>query len=197
MVPGRIRWLAMLCSNSSAKLSVMFSLTKSLAQVRRAQRGYLKKRRSILESRNLNKIAGDPQHAPDHAIDGHTRCIQHGGVGARDKRRSGARGIAQITLRYLQRKGGKVSSNPLFFQLLITSQGPLGSARREKNLNLRPREYHTTHIPAVRHQTRGYGKAPLALQERGADLGYGGHLGGVISRFFGPNGARDLRTAEP
>jgi hypothetical protein len=26
-VPGRIRWLAMLCSNSSAKLSVMFSLT--------------------------------------------------------------------------------------------------------------------------------------------------------------------------
>jgi hypothetical protein len=26
MVPGRMRWLAMLCSNSSAKLSVMFSL---------------------------------------------------------------------------------------------------------------------------------------------------------------------------
>jgi hypothetical protein len=29
-----MRWLAMLCSNSSAKLSVMFSLTESPPQIR-------------------------------------------------------------------------------------------------------------------------------------------------------------------
>src|SRR5882757_1709944 len=171
MVPGRMRWLAMLCSNSSAKLSVMFSLTKSLAQVLRAQRGYLKKRRSIHESRNLNKIAGDLQHAPDHAIDRHTRCIQHGGVGARDKRRSDARGIAPITLRYLQRKGGKVSSNPLFFQLLIASQGPLSGAGGEKNLDPCQGEYHGSHVAAVGHQTWRHGKAPLAVQDGSADHG--------------------------
>src|SRR5579863_875857 len=126
--------------------------------------------------------AGHFQDTLDHRIDGHPRCIQQDRVGACDERRSSASGIAQITLRYLQRKGGKVSSNPLFFQLLMAPLGPLGRARREKNLNLRPWEYHGTHIPAVRHQTWGYGKAPLALQERGADLGYGGHPGGVISR---------------
>ena len=68
--------------------------------------------------------------------------------------------IAQITLRYLQRKGGKGSSNPLFFQLLMAPQGPFVRACREKNLHLGLREYHGAHIPAIRHQARGYGKAP-------------------------------------
>ena len=32
--------------------------------------------------------------------------------------------VAPVTLRYLQRKGGKVSSNPLFFQLLMAPERP-------------------------------------------------------------------------
>src|ERR1700722_4661594 len=197
MVPGRIRWLAMLCSNSSAKLSVMCSLTKSLTQILRAQGVTLKNGDRSYESRNLNKFASDPQNAPDHLIDGHTRFIQHGGVGACDKRRSGARGIAPVTLRYLQRKGGKVSSNPLFFQLLIAPVGPFRGARGEKNLDPCPGEYDGAHIPAVRHQSGGCGKAPLALQERSADLGYCGHLGGVISRFLHTNGPFHVQSAQP
>ena len=105
--------------------------------------------------------------------------------------------IALITLRYLQRKGGKGSSNPLFFQLLMASGGPFGGARREKNLHLRLGEYHGAHIAPVRHQTGGYGKAPLALQERGANRRQGGDLGGVIARFLGPNGAGDVLSVQP
>src|SRR5258708_10436368 len=151
----------------------------------------------LLQTSWRQPSAGHFQDTLDHRIDGHPRRIKQDRVGACEKRRSGASGIAQITLRYLQRKGGKVSSNPLFFQLLITSQGPLGSARREKNLNLRPREYHTTHIPAVRHQTRGYGKAPLPLQELGADLGYVRPLESSIPPSLRPNDPHPPRTTHP
>src|SRR3984957_7271621 len=197
MVPGRIRWLAMLCSNSSAKLSVMCSLTKSLTQILRAQGVTLKNGDRSYESRNLNKFASDPQNAPDHLIDGHTRCIQHGGVGACDKRRSGARGIAPVTLRYLQRKGGKVSSNPLFFQLLMASAGPFRGARGEKNLDPCPGEYDGAHIAAVGHQTRRDGKAPLAVQECGADLPKGCDPGGVTARLLGTNGPGGILAVQP
>ena len=60
-----------------------------------------------------------------------------------------------IALRYLQRKGGKGSSNPLFFQLLMPSGRPLDRARGEKNLDLGLREYHGSHVAAIRHQTGG------------------------------------------
>ncbi len=69
--------------------------------------------------------AGHFQNALDHQIDGHPRCIEQDRIRACDKRRYRAACIAQISLRYLQRKGGKVSSNPLFFQLLMASEGPL------------------------------------------------------------------------
>src|SRR5450631_1620403 len=133
--------------------------------------------------------AGYFQDALDHCIDGHTRCIQQERICAWDKRRNRAVHIAQITLRYLQRKGGKGSSNPLFFQLLMASGGALRRTRREENLNLRLGEYHGAHIAAVGHETRGYGKQPLALQESRADYRQGSNLRGVISRPLGPNGA--------
>src|SRR5271170_1287399 len=177
MVPGRMRWLAMLCSNSSAKLSVMFSLT--IPWHFRCARGVtIKKRPSFHDNRDLfhsgsarQTPAGHFQDMLDHRIDGDTRGIQQHRVCAWDQGRNRAVHIAPITLRYLQRKGGKGSSNPLFFQLLMAPGGPLFGARREKNLNLRLREYHGSHVAAVRHQTRGYGKAPLALQERRAHRG--------------------------
>src|ERR1700722_14786689 len=197
MVPGRIRWPAIVCSNSSAKLSVMCSLTKSLTQILRAQGVTLKNGDRSYESRNLNKFASDPQNAPDHLIDGHTRCIQHGGVGACDKRRSGARGIAPVTLRYLQRKGGKVSSNPLFFQLLMASAGPFGGACVEINLDPRLGEYHRPHVAAIGHQTGGHRKAPLAVQEGGPDRPQGGPPGGAPARLLGANGPGDILAVQP
>ena len=129
-------------------------------------RGYQKITAIIHESRNLNRQtpAGHAQDALNHCTDGHPRSIQQDRVCACDKRRNRAVHIAPITLRYLQRKGGKGSSNPLFFQLLMAPCGPFRRARREKNLDIRLREYHGPHVAPVRHQTRGDRKAPLALQ---------------------------------
>src|ERR1700682_3787483 len=116
MVPGRMRWLAMLCSNSSAKLSVMFSL-KLFPSTTLVPEGLPKnngdqslKAALLRQTPKRQTPAGHFQDTLDHRIDGHPRCIQQNRVGACDERRSGASGIAQITLRYLQRKGGKVSS---------------------------------------------------------------------------------------
>src|ERR1700734_1538504 len=123
---------------------------------------------SILHWPARQTLASYRQDALDHCVDGHTRRIQQDRVRACDKRRNRATHIAMITLRYLQRKGGKGSSNPLFFQLLMAPGGALGGTCGEKNLDLRPGEYHGSHITAVRDQARGYCKAPLAFQERRA-----------------------------
>src|ERR1700677_2256960 len=172
MVPGRIRWLAMLCSNSSAKLSVMCSLYVALARVPRASGVNNQQRQSVLDRpRPKTSIPVDLQpparygeDAFDDRIDGHSRRVQEDCVGACDKRRGGARSIALITLRYLQRKGGKGSSNPLFFQLVMTPEGPLFKARGEKNLHLCPGEDHGAHVAPVRHQAGGDGERPLSLE---------------------------------
>ena len=112
------------------------------------------------------------------------------------RRRRGARHVAPIALRYLQRKGGKGSSNPLFFQLLMASGGTLVGARGEENLDRRAGEYHRAHVPAVRHQPRWHGEAPLAVQQRGADLRQGGHLGGIIARRLGADGPGDVPAVQ-
>jgi len=120
----------------------------------------------ILQIATRQTPAGHFQDALHHYTDRHPRGIQQDRIFACDERRNRAVHIAQITLRYLQRKGGKGSSNPLFFQLLMASGGPLRGTCGEKNLDLRPGEYHRSHITAVRDEARGYGKASLAFQQR-------------------------------
>src|SRR5258708_19343051 len=84
MVPGRMRWLAMLCSNSSAKLSVMFSLklfpsTYPCARGVTKNNGHrsMKAATKFLQNFTRQTSAGHFQDALDHRIDGHPRCIHH------------------------------------------------------------------------------------------------------------------------
>src|SRR5260221_761603 len=200
MVPGRMRWLAMLCSNSSAKLSVMFSLKKLLFPGTDpvCQWGYQKTTAVTPCAAAYQTISkrqtssNDSQDALDHRIDGHTGCIQQDGVCACDKRRNGACNIALIAFRYLFRKGGKGSSNPLFFQLLIASGRAFVGACRAKNLDPCVRKYDGAHVAPVGHQTRGHRKAPLPLQQSLADRRQRSNLGRITAGGLGANVASDL-----
>ncbi len=102
-----------------------------------------------------------------------------------------------ITLRYLQRKGGKGSSNPLFFQLLMTPERPLLGACSEKNLHPRVRKYHAAHVAPVGYQSGGHGKSPLPLQQRRPHLWQRGDLGGVITRPLGADVAGYILAVQP
>jgi hypothetical protein len=98
-----------------------------------------------------------PERAPPRQRR-HARRIEQNRIRACDQRRNGARRVASIAFRYLQRKGGKVSSNPLFFQLLMAPRGPLFGARGQENLDRRPGEYHGAHVAPVGHEPGGAAK---------------------------------------
>src|SRR3984893_17187241 len=193
MVPGRMRWLAMLCSNSSAKLSVMFSLKKLLFPGTDpvCQWGYQKTTAVTPCAAAYQTISkrqtssNDSQDAFDHRIDGHTGCIQQDGVCACDKRRNRACNIALIAFRYLFRKGGKGSSNPLFFQLLIASGRAFVGACREQTLYPGLRKHAGPHVPPGAPQTGGHRNAPLPLQQGLADRRQRSNLGRVTAGGFG------------
>src|SRR5882762_2396075 len=204
MVPGRMRWLAMLCSNSSAKLSVMFSLKKLLFPGTDpvCQWGYQKTTAVIpcaaayQTNSKRQTSSNDSQDAFDHRIDEHTGCIQQDGVCACDKRRNGACNIALIAFRYLFRKGGKGSSNPLFFQLLIASGRPFVGACREKNLNLGVGKYDGAHVAPVGHQTGGHRKAPLPLQQALPHRRQRSNLGRITAGRLGANVPGNVLSAQ-
>src|SRR5450631_1862288 len=204
MVPGRMRWLAMLCSNSSAKLSVMFSLKKLQfpGTVPVCQWGYQKTTAvtpcaaAYQTNSKRQTTSNDSQDAFDHRIDGHTGCIQQDGVCACDKRRNGACNIALIAFRYLFRKGGKGSSNPLFFQLLIAPGRAFVGACREKNLNPGVRKYDRAHVAPVGHQTRGHRKAPLPVKQGLANRRQRSNLGRITAGGLGANIPGDVLSAQ-
>src|SRR6185312_16139801 len=109
------------------------------------------------------------QHPVDDLLDRKTRRVDHLRIGGRDQGGHRPGGIPRVPLGDLARKGGKASTGPLVFQLLIAPAGALLGAGREVDLEAGAREDDGPHVPAIGHEPRGPGKGPLARQEGGPD----------------------------
>src|SRR5579864_8509161 len=195
IIPGRIRWLARLCSKSWAKLSVIPSLARCWractgpastavqadckdthhqfpCACRIGRSSPAPDPACVCRDRILRRLpGGEPQllrqcgrprkrggdnppspsrperaaasqrhHLIDHPVDGQTRRVDQFGFGRGLQWSDRAGRIPLVPLGDLARKGGKANIGPLVFQLLIATQRTLGSAGREKYLEVALRE---------------------------------------------------------
>jgi hypothetical protein len=124
-----------------------------------------------------------PVPAEDQAdgfIDRPFRGIQQQRVRGRRQWRHCPGRIARVALLQVAGKGVQISIHSFVYQLLIPALGPYGGARGQEHFEAGIREYDGAHVPALRHQSRGFAEGSLALQERSPDprpLGDGGRAG--------------------
>src|SRR5579862_3587999 len=97
------------------------------------------------------KAASDPQfkHPGDDRLDAETGGVDDTGIVRRTQRGNLTGLISQVPLGYLARKGGKVNSGPLVFQLLIAPQGPLFGGCGQEYLEGGTGKHHRAHIAPV------------------------------------------------
>ena len=72
--------------------------------------------------------------------------------------------IPGIAFGYLYRKLREVNIKSFLFQLFMSPLRPFVRARREEDFQPRICKYHSTHITAIRDQTRSLSKCPLSGQ---------------------------------
>src|SRR5215831_9913070 len=217
IMPGRMRWLARLCSKSWAKLSVIPSL---VARIRRVCTGTASgaAQENVTSTCVLRVPSSDfldslgvrderpsgpqatsgsqLQHPLHHLLDRKAGRVDDTGVG-RGLQRGDLTGlIPQIPLGYLARKGGKANIRTLVFQLLMSPQSPLLGGGGQEYFQLRPGEHHGPHIPAVCHQSGGGGKGPLACEQGLTDRGPRRHARGALSRLLRANISRHVPPRE-
>ena len=117
-------------------------------------------------------------HSCDHFIDRHARCVYLDRVPGGSERRHRARRIAPVPLRYVKRKARKVSTDSLFFQLLMTAPGTFLGARCEEHLDSRIGEDNGAHIASVGHQARRRTETFLQINQSLTNLTILRHLRG-------------------
>src|SRR5262245_35919216 len=206
IMPGRMRWLARLCSNSWAKLSVIPSLMPRTTRVCTGtafrcgpgkHNGHPLPARAILrtscshayrDERPLRPQATSGsqfQHPLHHRLDRKTGRVDDTSIGRRLQGGDLTGLIPQIPLGYLARKGRKANTGPLVFQLLMPPESPLLRGGSEEDFKLCPGKDDRAHIATVRHQARGYCKGALPGEQPLADPGPGRHPGGSLAGLLG------------
>src|SRR5215472_17322713 len=217
IMPGRMRWLARLCSKSWAKLSVIPSLVPRTRRVC-AGTASAAAQENITGTRFLRVPSSDfldslgvrderpagPQttsgsqfqHPLHHLIDRKAGRVDDTGVGRGLQRGDLTGPIPEIPLGYLARKGRKANIGTLVFQLLMAPEGPFLGGGRQEYFQLRPGEHHGAHIAPVRDQSRGCGKGPLARQQGLTDALPGSHPRGALPRLLRANRGRHITSLE-
>src|SRR5580658_2163596 len=205
IMPGRIRWLARLCSNISLKLSVKGSFIHSLGRFRPHTPQRIRLRGSditgcrILQPQLSQALPSSPQLARAavrvdlvrHLAGIQSRRVQNDRICSRHERRCGPRHITAVALRNVERKGFETNTRILVFQLLIAPSGALLNARGEEYFELGARKDHRPHVAPVGDQAGRAGEGALALEQRLPDGGPGRDARGAGPGHLAPQGPAD------
>src|SRR5690606_12931685 len=135
-------------------------------------------------------LTGEFQYARDDRVDRHPRGVDADGVLGRPQRRNRAAGVARVTGQDLPQQTVQCNGSPLVLQLLIAPFRTLLGAGGQEYLPAGVREDHRAHVAAVRDQPRRLAEGPLAVAQRGPDLGDrrdrgGGGAGGLGAQLVG------------
>src|SRR5882757_3412890 len=196
IIPGRIRWLARLCSKSSAKLSVIPSLARHCAvhlldphplRPRQVNKGVRILHSPVqihwsipTPSRPESTRAPQCDDAIDDLVNAEAGRIDHFGIGRGLQGCDRAGRVPLVTLGDLARKGGKANIGPLVFQLLIAAQSTLIGAGSKKYLQVGSRKHNGAHIPPVGNQAGTRRKGTLPVQQCTANRRPGSHPRGTL-----------------
>src|SRR5690606_28132405 len=176
IAPGVISISVKLCSNNSAKLSLI-SIPVNLRLNRTpAHTGLLPEDSAPTFAGEVGNGAGQSgarclqtlthqfENLCHHLF--YVRCcgIHDDRVLGRTQRRRAAVGIPLVTRLNIHKKGGEININPLINQLLIAAFCTLFGRGGQEDFSRGIRKYDGTHVPAIGHQPRRLTELPLQFQ---------------------------------